>query len=437
MTSLARTAPFAVVMGLGLAQASPRPAAAAPDDASASAPVSAPEPVSAPVPVPAPAPVPAADPPEPPPVVPPSAVTVVTPDGPLRSVEAPPDASDGVEPPYFPVNLGVLHPMAMNAAVPELWTNLDLALLLGRVGFVDGLQLAPVGWIEHDLRGAELGLAGIVEGRTTGAQIDGVFAVAQGPLEGVQIAGALAWASDRVRGISLAGVSNQVYGDVTGALVAGVVSVARKEVRGLQLAAVNVGHVEGLQLGLINVSAEVHGLQIGLINVARRIDGLQIGVLNVTDKLEGESLGVVPLPRRGGVHPVIWGSNSLMGNAGLKFASVYAYSILSAALHNRPKDPVAPDGQREAVVAAGLTLGARVPVLPGLGVAADVGGYRLFAGDKPLAGHDELYKLRVLLSFAIVPRLVPFAGGGMTVAVRGAQSPSVQLGPELCAGLEL
>lgn len=336
---------------------------------------------------------------------------------------------------YFPVNVGLLHPMAVNAAHPDAYVHLDLALLLGRVGFVSGLQIGPVGWVGYDLQGAQIGLASVVEGKARGLALDGLFSITAGPVTGVQIAGVFGWASDRVRGVALAGVAQQAYGDVDGLLLAGVTSVARGRVRGVQIAGgVNIGRVDGVQIGIVNVSAEVNGLQLGIINVARKINGLQVGVLNVTDKLQGESLGVAPIPRRGGVHPVLWGASTLFANLGVKFASRYAYSIPSVALSNRPKEN---EEGRQAVFAAGLLLGARVPVASGFHVAGDLGGYRLFAGDTPLAGHDELYKARVLAGFEIDPRLTPFLGGGVAVGVRGAEEIAVSVAPEICAGLEL
>ncbi|UQA56677.1 LA_2272 family surface repeat-containing protein [Polyangium aurulentum] len=353
-----------------------------------------------------------------------------------------PVESNAPEPPpeplvvrYLPVNVGLLHPMALNASDPDAFTHLDVSLLLGRVGFVSGAQIGPVGWVGHDLQGVQLGLAGVVEGTTEGLVLDGIFSIAGGPVTGAQVAGVLGWASDRVRGVALAGVAQQAYGDVDGLLLAGVVSVARGRVRGAQIAGgVNIGRVDGVQIGIINVSAEVNGLQLGVLNVARKLHGLQVGLLNVTDKLEGESLGVAPIPRRGGVHPVIWGSSTLFANLGVKFASRYAYSILGVALSNRAK--VNEEG-RQAVFAAGLSLGARVPVAPGFFVAGDVGGYRLFAGETPLAGRDELYKVRALAAFEIDPRLTPFLGGGVALSVRGTEDVATSFAPELCAGIEL
>ncbi|MEJ7733162.1 MAG: hypothetical protein WKG00_28695, partial [Polyangiaceae bacterium] len=231
-----------------------------------------------------------------------------------------------------------------------------------------------------------------------------------------------------------------VYGDLQGVQAAMVVNVARQSLEGVQVGgAVNIGRVDGLQLGAINVSQELHGVQIGILNVARRIDGLQIGVINVTDQLDGESLGIIPLPRRGGIHLAAWGSNSLFGNIGLKFASVHAYSLLSVALHSVPRAPDSEGGPRQPIFGAGLTLGARFPLpMPGFAIAADIGGHRLFRERIAfVGGHDEIYKTRILLSYSMAPRLTPFVGGGAYVSLHGQDTLHTTYGPELDVGIEL
>lgn len=386
--------------------------------------------------------------------------------------------------PYFPVNLSFLYPISTNAAAPDLRTHLDLALLLGRVGFMDGAQLGLFAWTAHELRGAQVALATIATGRARGLQAAGAFAFTDAPLMGVQLSGVLGWSSAEIYGVQLAGIGNQTYGDVNGLQAAGIVNIVRQpvtemqvfggasaalygvqlagignytygDINGLQAAGminisrrqvtgvqaaglVNVGRVSGLQIGAINVSQEQRGLQIGIINVARKIHGMQIGVINVTDDLEGESLGIIPLPRRGGIRLVLWGSNSLYGNVGVKFSSMYAYTILGAALHSEPRAEADGREGREAAYAGGLTLGARLPFeVEGLSLSTDIGAYRLFRGGAGFSGRDELLKARVVVSYALAERLAPFLGAGAYLSLRGKDDTRVGAGPELCIGLEL
>ena len=346
----------------------------------------------------------------------------------------------GVTPPYFPVNASFLFPLSTNFAAPDLWTNFDLALLLGRVGFVDGAQVGVIDWTVHDLRGVQVGVITAVGKQTEGVQLAAGFAFADGTLWGVQSSGLFGWASHSVHGGQIAGVANQTYGDIDGLQAAGVLNVGRKQITGAQVAAgVNIGRVNGFQMGGINVSQNVNGLQIGILNVARRIDGLQIGVINVTDDLQGESLGIIPLPRRGGIHLAAWGSSSLYGNLGIKFASRFAYSIISGALHSVPKT-ADEKGPRQAVIGAGLTLGGRFPLGDELWMASDVGGYRFFRDKLSFDGHDEMIKGRVLVGYQMAPRLNPFVGVGAFVTIRGSFRDDEDLqigdGPEFSVGIE-
>lgn len=345
----------------------------------------------------------------------------------------------GARPPYFPVNFSFLYPLSTNAGTPDLWTHFDFAILVGRVGFVDGLQLGVVGWTVHDLRGVQLGVASVVGGAGTGIQVGAGFSFADGPFSGMQVSGIFGWASHHVQGMQIGGVANQTYGNLDGLQASAGFNLARRQVTGVQAAGVvNIGKVEGLQIGAINVSQEMTGLQVGVINIARNFKGLQIGVINITDNLDGESLGIAPLPRRGGIHAMAWASNSLYGNLGVKFASRYAYSILSGALHSVERDDTE-DKTRQIVYAAGLTLGATIPLpLDEFALSADFGGYRLFRDTAAFSGHDEIYKLRVMVSYPIAPRLKPFIGGGANLALRGDDEvDSAVFGGEFCVGLEL
>jgi hypothetical protein len=388
-------------------------------------------------------------------------------------VVAPPadeESQKGESPPYFPLNFSFLYPMSTNAGAPDLWTHLDIAILFGRVGFLDGLQVGAAGWTVHDMHGAQIGFGSIVGGSTAGAQIGAGFTFAHGPLRGLQLAGIFGWADSSIEGMQVSGVANQTSGSIDGVQAATLLNVVRGKITGVQLAgAVNqanedldgvqasagfnialrqvtgvqigglmsVGRVEGVQIGALNVSQSMRGLQVGIVNVARNFKGLQIGVVNVTDDLEGESLGIAPLPRRGGIHAMAWASNSLYGNVGIKFASRYAYSILSGALHSVDRAEGTAGSPREIVYGGGLTMGATVRLPLGFSVSSDIGGYRLFRDEPVFSQHDELYKLRLMVAYQIARRLTPFVGGGANLAVRGEDPVDTSVGGELCVGLEL
>jgi hypothetical protein len=366
--------------------------------------------------------------------------------------------------PYFPFNLALLHPISTNASIPDLRTNFALGAILGRVGYVDGLQIAAVASLTHDLHGIQLGAADLIDGTTDGVQLGGVFAFADGPVrgaqiagflswgdstvsglqlsglinrttqpvEGVQIAGLTSWSNAQFTGLQLSGALNQARGFARGVQIAGVLNAAYGNLDGVQIGTFNIGKVRGLQLGVINVSADTEGTQIGIINIARRSQGLQVGVINITDNLKGESLGLASLPREGGIHLVLWGSNSLSGNFGVKFGSKIVYSVLSAVLSRENK---------QNIYGGGITLGVHFPIFTsvadGLSISGDVGGYRVVRDPAPNTRHDEVYKARALLSYEIVKHFSFFAGGGVHVGIRGDDTLAVTPGPEICGGLEL
>ncbi|NUQ79172.1 MAG: hypothetical protein HUU21_37130 [Polyangiaceae bacterium] len=333
---------------------------------------------------------------------------------------------------YFPVNLSFIYPLAFNVGRPILRTNLDIALLVSHVGEVDGAQVGLVTYTVLDVEGVQASVGALTGGHMTGIQLGGTFAYAGGGITGAQASGIFGWSTKEVRGVQLAGVAAQTYEDIDGLQLSGAFNIARRQVTGAQIAGgVNMGRVRGFQLGLINVSAEVDGLQVGLINIARRIDGLQVGLINVTASLAGESLGLVNILKPGRIHLTLWGSNSLLGNAGVKFASKYAYSIVSAAIHNL---------EGEVAAGAGLTLGVHLPLklyLPGLTVSGDFGAYRLFPSGFNFTGHAEVYKTRLIASYELAHRLTLFVGGGAHLSVTGDENETTSFGPELSGGLEL
>lgn len=348
---------------------------------------------------------------------------------------APPEPGEPPPPllsslPYFPFNLSFIYPLAINVGRPEMRTNVDISLLVSRVGAVEGLQAGVLTYTEFEVRGAQASVAAI-SGKTTGLQIGAVFAFADGDLSGAQVSGVFGWAAKPIVGAQIAGVASQSASDVRGLQLSGAVSITRAEVRGVQAAGLlNIGRVNGLQIGLINVSAEVKGLQVGLFNVARKVDGFQLGLVNITDSLSGESLGLANILKPGAIHLSLWGSNSINGNAGIKFASQYAYSILSAA---------ATPEEKKAVFGAGLTLGLRWSrpfSIDFIALSGDIGGYRLFPDGFSFDSHDEIYKARVYASLEIAKRLTVFAGGGAYVGLRGKDDVDVRAGPEGFGGVD-
>ena len=334
---------------------------------------------------------------------------------------------------YFPLNVSFLYPLATNMGDPNRATNIDVGVVYTKIGYLHGgVQLSTLSAITQQMSGVQIGAVGAVsEGRTFGVQAAGAFALVDAPFDGLQVAGLFSWGRFRFNGVQIGGLATQARKHFAGLQISGGVNIARKTVHGVQIGGLmNIGAVEGLQLAPVNISSEVKGVQIGLVNIARKVSGVQIGLVNIADELSGEAIGMASVPRAGGVHGVVWGSNSLYGNFGLKFASLYTYSMFSGSFHfeNEGKDKL---------LGPGFTFGIYRPVLfDGLYVQADVGGYRLFLLEGAQRAHDEIFKTRLIARYALVRHLSLFVGGGAFLGLRG-DKPDMRWGPELDAGIEL
>lgn len=332
---------------------------------------------------------------------------------------------------YFPLNFSFLYPLSTNLGDPNRSTNIDLGIIYSKVGFLNGVQTGVIAAVSQQMAGVQIGLGTVSEGRTYGAQIAGAFALSDERFDGMQMAGVFAWSRFRFNGLQIAGVANQARKHFAGVQIAGGVNLARKTVHGVQIAGLmNIGAVEGVQIAPLNISSEVKGVQIGLVNIARKVSGTQIGLINIADEVSGETVGMASVPRSGGVHGVAWGSNSLFGNFGVKFASNFTYSIFSASFHFER------DGE-DKLFAPGFTFGLfKRAFMDDLYVHADVGGYRLILMEGAQRKHDELFKTRLILRYALAKRLSFFVGGGAYLGLRG-DAPTARFGPEVDAGLEL
>lgn len=330
---------------------------------------------------------------------------------------------------YFPLNFSFLYPLATNIGDPNRSTNLDVGVFFTKIGYLYGLQTGVLASVSQEMMGVQLGVGVVSEGRTHGAQIGAAFALSDAPFTGLQVAGLFAWSRFHFTGIEIAGIANQARKHFEGIQIAGAVNLDRKTLEGVQIAGLmNIGQIRGLQLAPLNISPEVNGVQIGLVNIARKVKGLQIGLVNIADEVDGESIGMASIPKAGGVHGAAWGSNSLYGNFGIKFASRFTYSIFSGAFHFEGKDKL---------IGPGFSFGFYRPFLwQDFFVQADIGGYRLFLTEGPQRNHDEIYKTRLMIRYALVPHLSVFAGGGAFLGIRGA-SAVARFGPEFDAGLEL
>jgi hypothetical protein len=389
---------------------------------------------------------------------PPAATSPTVPSGPARVATSPPAAEERRPPaattedapPERLANASFFYPLAANYSQPNLRTHLDLNLIYGHIGALDGLELGTINVVDGSVRGAQIALvANIAAARVEGIELALLFNHASSTVSGLQIGGAFNRARGYVQGLQATAGANIAEGSVLGgqASVFGF-NYAKGAVDGLQLAPLanlTVGHVSGLQVAFgLNRAGDVSGAQIGLVNIGRNVRGAQIGLLNFADDVDGVPIGLVSVTRSGGVHPSIWSSNTTYGNFGLKFATRYTYTMLSAGVHQTG----------DALLAGpGFTIGGSVPVLPKTSVEIDVQALHLFAntacceryffGAAPRAKDWSLGKLRALARYAFLPHLSAFAGTGLTGRVRypldddGDTDVNVDFGSEVFGGIQL
>jgi hypothetical protein len=315
------------------------------------------------------------------------------------------------------VTAALFFPLATNFDAPDVHTRLDLNVLYGRVGALEGMQV---------------GGANQVDGEVSGAQLGFLFNVAGGDVRGLQVASG----------------ANLARADVHGFQVALLTNRARGGLEGFQLSAVNTtgGNVDGGQFGLINgAEGDVHGMQLGLVNVARNVRGMQLGLVNVADDVEGVPLGIVSVTKTGGVHPVLWTGGAAYVNVGIKFSTRYTFTQFSGS---------ATDEAGIRMYGPGLALGFRIP-MSRWAFESDVWAAYLLGG--PLYGvsrreglQDDmlLTALRGRLSFEIHRHFSLFVGAALVGKFRFCQPPAasavdqspgttLRIGPDLNVGVQL
>lgn len=370
-------------------------------------------------------------------LAPPPATPPVAPE-PQTEVKAPAKP----EPGYSAVTVSLVHPLSTNANDPHIRTRLNLNLLMGLVGQLDGLQFGGLGVVGGDVTGGQLSLlANFAGGSVLGFQAAMVLNVAKQNFTGLQFSFGLGLVGGHLEGVQGALLGNWVARGVRGGQAALIFNGTQGDVHGLQVAfGLNhaSGTVVGGQLAPVNVAGDVMGLQVGLLNVAKQVKGLQVGLVNVADDVKGVPVGLVSVTKSGGVHPLFWFSTESPFNLAIKFATRYTYSAVVAS---------AGRDQGNSQVGPGYLLGAHIPVGK-IYFETDIGATYLFGGDVccvssnvGLADDRFLARWRALLGVQLARRFALFVGAGTTVAVRFKQGfdreTTATLLPDLFAGVAL
>jgi hypothetical protein len=270
-------------------------------------------------------------------------------------------------------NFSIYYPLSINKSKNDS-VNLNLSLVYGHVGRVNGIDLAAFGSVvEDDLRGIQLtGLVGVVGDSMKGIQASGLFSVAGDRSAGIQASGLFSVTGDDFRGIQASGLFSivgdhfkgvqaaglfsivgenfkgiqgsglfSIVGESFSGIQVGTINVAGETMRGLQAGVLNVvgENCRGMQVGALNFSDTISGLQVGVVNLGMFVKGAQIGIVNVSDRIDGIPFGLVNLSREHGkTRWVSWGSNITAVNTGLKMMVKNIYSIVSFGGINLEKD---------------------------------------------------------------------------------------------------
>jgi len=378
--------------------------------------------------------------------------------------------SERVNGKHYYVNLSLYYPVSLNKTEYDS-VNLNLSLVYGKVGSVQGLDLScGASAVHSSLTGAQVcGLLGVVGESGKGIQIAGLLSVSGENFLGIQASGLLNVAGENFKGIQPsglmsvigesgmalqgAGLGSIVGGRLDGMQASGLFSVVGEDLRGVQasglfnvaggncsgiqaagLFSVTGGALQGVQVGPFNVAARSEGLQIGVCNIAGSTRGVQIGIVNYTqEENSGLPLGMVNIAENGHIRGTLWGSNLVGGTAGVKFSVGHFYSILSLGALNL-NDDIAGS------LSYGFHYGGSLPFDDFL-LSADV-GYR-FRDNRKLFRSDFqdpdqfIFEGRVLLAIPLFPRLSAVVGGGAAYIFDSDRSiDSGQWKPLVVGGLE-
>lgn len=219
---------------------------------------------------------------------------------------------------------------------PKHANVLSCNILAGYNGGVEGFEFGSIANVnEGDVNGVQV--AGIVNTNTgglEGVQVAGICNIVLDSAQGIQVAGISNFGNKGVKGTQIAGIVNHTNGGVQGTQIAGICNSTLDSCRGLQIAGVaNVvkGNLDGVQIGLINVtSEEVKGTQIGLINYSKKHSGVQFGLINITDTIEGGIVfGLLSISKNGYVRGEISTTEFYLTSLSLKLGIRKLYSVFS------------------------------------------------------------------------------------------------------------
>jgi len=202
----------------------------------------------------------------------------------------------------------------------QVINKVSLNILGGYTAGTDGIEVA--------------GMFNITKGNVKKLQIAGVFNDVGGSVDGVQVGGVLNDVHTNTKGVQVAGLLNHVRKKAEGVQVGGFANVVSKDMKGIQIAGfgnLTSKNLNGMQIaGFGNMTSQkMKGTQIaGFFNYAKEMDGLQIGIVNISGRSDGYSLGLINYVHHG-YHKLSFSTNeAINANASFKMGNANLYNII-------------------------------------------------------------------------------------------------------------
>lgn len=223
-----------------------------------------------------------------------------------------------------------------------------------------------------------------------------------------------------LRGIDVSFGFSYYRNDVVGVQFSGLFNYAGGNVQGLQLTSgLNMarGQVRGAQLGSVNVAGAVRGAQLGTVNIARGdVEGVQVGLVNYSHNARF-ALGLLNIVRNGRTHVEALGLSDGSIAVTLKHGGDhfhYGYGLL-----------VRPDSESDAMIGAGMGLGAHITAGRRLFLDIDLMAYAIQRRSR--IGENTAPNVqgtaRAMLGLRLTSWLAVVAGAAYTVETMTAGEP--------------
>jgi hypothetical protein len=309
---------------------------------------------------------------------------------------------------YMPFQFTFISPIGTNGQNCGRTVNVfSLNMLGGYAAGLQGVELGGIANVEKDyVRGLQMaGVANVVKGKTQGFQLSGYANVCGDSVKALQGAGFCNVVNSSFYGLQTAGFCNVVKGSATGLQGAGFCNIVRDSLHGFQVAGfanINKGDVKGIQAS-------------GFLNTARKVNGMQIGIINISDTIQGLPIGLLSIVRKGGYRRLdVYGSEALYANVAFKIGVQHFYNIFQ--------------------VGAQLT-GDRIRVAVGYGFGSEVNMGKKFVGNlETVTMHvweqdmttfklNTLNKLSPSLGVRLGKKTTIYAGPSLNVMVSQYQDP--------------